>query len=201
MEQRAVLPVIGMTCANCVATIEKGLKKLDGVESVSVNLGTEKADVRYDSNKLQTADLIKRVQLVGYDVPTTTINLAITGMTCANCVTTIEKGLKKLEGVVDATVNLGTERAHVTVVPRQLTRRDLVKQVEKIGYGVVEQATEDLSEDAERAARTAEVHRQQHLLLIGTIFSLPLFLLSMARDFSLLGEWAMSPWVNVVMWV
>ena len=61
MEQRAVLPVIGMTCANCVSTIEKGLKKLDGVESVSVNLGTEKADIRYDSSKLKTADLIEPV--------------------------------------------------------------------------------------------------------------------------------------------
>jgi len=199
-DKQATLPIVGMTCANCVATIEKGLKKLDGVTFAAVNLATEKAIITYDNAKLKEVDLIERVKLVGYDVPTTTLELAITGMTCANCVTTIEKGLKKLGGVIDANVNLATEKALVTVVPGQIARRDVVKQIELIGYGVVEAAEAEDMEDAERAARVAEVNRQQRLLIVGVIFSLPLFLLSMLRDFNLLGAWAMQPWVNALMW-
>jgi Cu+-exporting ATPase len=200
MQKQITLPITGMTCANCVSTVEKGLKKLDGVAEVSVNLATERATVTYDAGKLKEADIIQRVETVGYGVPTVSIDLAITGMTCANCVATVEKGLKKLEGVLDTTVNLATEKATVTYVPGQVNRRDMAKQVERIGYGVVEASSEEGMEDAERVARVAEVNRQERLLLVGVIFTLPLFLLSMARDFSLLGEWAHEPWVNVIFW-
>ena len=81
------------------------------------------------------------------------LTLPITGMTCANCSTTIERNLRKLPGVGEANVNLATEKALVTYVPGQLTRRDLVKRVELTGYGVVEAADEEEREDAERAAR------------------------------------------------
>ena len=199
-DRQITLPITGMTCANCVSTIEKGLRKLDGVSEVAVNLATERATVTYDAAKLGQADLIQRVELVGYGVPTATLDLAITGMTCANCVATVEKGLKKLDGVIDVAVNLATERATVTYLPGQVTRRDMIKQVERIGYGVVEAESEEELEDAERAARLAEVKRQRRLLVVGAIFSAPLFVLSMLRDFSLLGAWAMSPWVNALMW-
>ncbi len=126
--------------------------------------------------------------------------LPITGMTCANCVSTVEKGLQKLDGVVDVSVNLATEKATVSYVPGQVTRRDLVRQVERIGYGVVEPASGEEAEDAERAARMAEVARQSRLFIVGVIFSLPLLLLSMGRDFGLLGAWAHQPWVNYLMW-
>jgi Cu+-exporting ATPase len=189
-----------MHCANCSATVEKGLKKLDGVAEAAVNLASEKATVRYDGAKLKESDLIARVREAGYDVPTAMLELAITGMTCANCSATVEKGLKRLDGVVEASVNLATEKALVTYVPGQLTSRDMVKQVELTGYGVVEAASEEEMEDAERAARQAEIARQTRLLIVGIAFSLPLFLLSMFRDFNMLGAWAMQPWVNALMW-
>jgi len=129
-----------------------------------------------------------------------TITLPITGMTCANCVATVEKGLRKLDGVEQVAVNLATEKAIVTFDASKLQKADLVRQVERVGYGVVEAADEEL-EDAERAARKAEVAKQQHLLIVGTLFTVPLFVLSMLRDFGVLGEWAWNPWVNVVMWV
>jgi Cu+-exporting ATPase len=121
-------------------------------------------------------------------------------MTCANCTATVEKGLRKLDGVVDVSVNLATEKASVTYVPGVVNRRELVKQVEKIGYGVVEAAEDEEMEDAERVARQKEIERQTRFLIVGILFSLPLFLLSMFRDFNLLGEWAMAPWVNGLMW-
>ncbi len=198
-DRQTTLPIVGMTCANCTATVEKGLRRLDGVVDVSVNLATEKATVTYDASRLKQADLIQRVELVGYSVPMASVDLPITGMTCANCTATVEKGLRRLDGVVDVSVNLATEKATVRYLPGQVTRRDLVKQVERIGYGVVEAAAGEEPEDAERAARQAEIARQQRYLLVGALFAGPLFLLSMARDFGLLGAWAMDPWVNVLM--
>jgi Cu+-exporting ATPase len=200
-EKQVTLPITGMTCANCVATVEKGLKKLQGVGSVDVNLALERATVVFDPALLRESEIIERVEATGYGIATATTELAITGMTCANCVATVEKGLKKLDGVLDASVNLATEKATVTTIPGAVTRRDLVKQVERIGYGVVEAGSGEEMEDAERAAREAEVKRQQRLLIVGAIFTIPLFLMSMGRDFELLGMWAHeAAWLNVLFW-
>ena len=199
-DRQANLPITGMTCANCVSTVEKGLRKLEGVEDVAVNLALERATVRFDPSVLSEQQLIDRVRLTGYDVPVAEAELAITGMTCANCVATVEKGLSKLDGVLDVSVNLATEKAKVTYVPGEVTRRDLINRVEMIGYGVVETEDGEELEDAERAARQAEVRKQEVRLLVGAIFTIPLFLLSMARDFGLLGMWAHEPWVNFLMW-
>src|SRR5687768_11576914 len=117
------------------------------------------------------------------------ITLPITGMTCANCVATVEKGLRKLDGVQEVSVNLATERASITFDPAKLDKTRLIDRIKLVGYGVVEAADEEM-EDAERAARQAEVEHQQRLLLIGAIFTIPLFLLSMLRDLNLLGTWA-----------
>ena len=122
------------------------------------------------------------------------ITLPITGMTCANCAATIQRTLeKKVVGVVGATVNLATEKARVEYDPSQVSRRDLVEAIEKIGYSVTESGPGGL-EDRERAARQAEIQTQTYKFGIGLAFSLPLFLLSMTRDFGLLGAWADAPW-------
>ena len=194
----SVLPITGMTCANCVATLEKGLKKVPGVSEAVVNLALERASVTYDSHQTSETDLVRQVERVGYGVATATLDLAVTGMTCANCEATVSKGLAKLPGVLEANVNLATERARVTYVPGEVTRREMVQQIKRIGYGVVDtQAGEP--EDAERAARKAEIDRQTRLLIVGAAFSLPLFVLSMARDFGWLGAWSHAVWVNVLM--
>jgi P-type Cu+ transporter len=198
--KQTTFPIVGMTCANCVNTVEKGLRKLDGVDSVDVNLALERASVSFDPDKLSQQDLIDRIELVGYEVPEATTELAITGMTCANCVSTVEKGLRKLDGVTDVNVNLATEKATITYIPGQVTRQDLVERVKLIGYGVVEAESDETLEDAERLARQAEIDRQRRRLWIGILFSLPLFLLSMGRDFGLIGMWSHAPWVNFLFW-
>ncbi len=199
-EKQATLPITGMTCANCVMTVEKGLKKLDGVGEVSVNLALENATVSYDSSRLTESDLVDRVELTGYGVPVASTDLAITGMTCANCVATVEKGLRKLDGVADVSVNLATERATVRYIPGALTRRDLIDRVELIGYGVIDTGEGEDEQDAEQAARDAEIKHQWTRLIVGVVFTLPLFLLSMSRDFGLLGMWSHQPWVNALFW-
>lgn len=127
------------------------------------------------------------------------IILPITGMTCANCAATIQRTLeKKVAGVVGATVNFATEKARVEYDPSQVSRRDLVEAIEKIGYSVTESGPDGL-EDRERAARQAEIQAQTYKFWIGLAFSLPLFVLSMTRDFGLLGAWADASWVNGLM--
>ena len=127
------------------------------------------------------------------------ITLAITGMTCANCAATIRRTLeKKVPGVTGAEVNFGTERATVEYIAGLVTRDDLAAAIEKIGYGVVDSGASEL-EDTEQIARQAEIRKQAHKLWTGVAFSLPLFFLSMTRDFGLLGDWSHAPWVNWLM--
>ncbi len=123
--------------------------------------------------------------------------LAITGMTCANCASTIERALRrKVPGVVSAAVNLATERATVEYDPRAARHDDLVAAIERAGYGVVEAAGGVRLEDAVEAVHAAESRAQARTFAFGVAFTAPLFALSMARDLGWLGSWAQAPWVN-----
>lgn len=207
-EQQITLPVVGMTCANCVLSVERNAKKVEGVTDATVNFASEKVTVTFDPAKsdLKTiaTGVIERVERAGYTIPTATVELPLLGMTCANCANTIQRRLNKTEGVVEATVNYANERATVTYLPGVATRDDLVAAVRKAGYDVVMPAANTDSaneeggdiEDAEAAARAAEVRHQWKRLIVGAVFTLPLFLLSMARDFGLVGAWAHATWVN-----
>ncbi|MEM7345138.1 MAG: heavy metal translocating P-type ATPase [Chloroflexota bacterium] len=198
MEKQITLPVLGMTCANCVAAVERNIKKVDGVNDAVVNFSTEKVTVSYDSTQATPQAMIERVAKAGYEVPTATIDLPITGMTCANCVNTVERTLnKKVPGILSATVNFATEKATVTYIPGAVTHADMVAAIEKAGYGVVvATAADDPLVDAEKVARERELKLQTRKLWVGVAFTLPLFLMSMARDFGLVGHWSHAAWVN-----
>ncbi len=199
-EQQLTFPVVGMTCANCVASVERSAKKVEGVTDAAVNFASEKVTVTFDTTvttpQTLTTNLVQRIQRAGYEIPTATIELPLLGMTCANCAQTIERRLNKVEGVLDVSVNLANEKAQVTVASGVATRSDLVTAVRRAGYDVVEIAAGDEPEDAEAAARKAEYEHQKKRLIVGLLFSIPLFVLSMARDFNLLGDWAHANWVN-----
>ncbi len=126
------------------------------------------------------------------------LTLPVTGMMCANCVATVERTLKKTDGVSDAVVNYASERVTVSFDPDVVDEEGLAGRIEWAGYGVV-RTTDGDPADAEAAARRQEIAEQRKKLGVGVLFSVPLFLLSMARDFSLLGAWAHDPWVNWIM--
>ena len=196
---RLTLPITGMTCANCAFTVERSLKKADGVSDAAVNFATEQATVVFDPALLKPAELVQRVQDAGYGVVTARVELPITGMTCANCAATVERTLnRKVAGVVQANVNFATERATVEYVPGVASVAAMIRAVEEAGYGVIQAAadTEKPLEDVEAQARQAEIRDQTRKFWVGVTFALPLFLLSMARDFGLLGAWAHASWVN-----
>jgi Cu+-exporting ATPase len=113
-EKQLTLPITGMHCANCSGTIERNLKKLDGVAGANVNYATEKATVIFDPALLSEEAILAKIRDVGYGVATARVELPITGMTCANCAATVERTLnKKVPGVISATVNFATEKASV----------------------------------------------------------------------------------------
>ncbi len=180
--QKIDLPITGMTCANCARTVERTLSKTPGVENVNVNFATERAQVTFDPAELKIPDMIERVDKAGYGVAQATIELPITGMTCASCVRNVERAINKQSGVLSVNVNLATERASVTYLPGSVRRPDIIHAVEAAGYGVLDLANVEAPEDVERAARQAEIDRQRRLVMIGALFTVPLFVLSMARD-------------------
>jgi Cu+-exporting ATPase len=185
-----------MTCASCVRNVERAIHKVEGVETATVNLATERATVSFDATQAEIQQIIERVDHAGYGVATGTIELPITGMTCASCVRNVERAISKQVGILDVNVNLATERASVTYIPGAVQRKDMIKAVENAGYGVIDVSAADLPEDAEQAARDAEIQRQRRLVWIGAIFTLPLFILSMIHDLVMAGtlphwEWMM----------
>jgi Cu+-exporting ATPase len=206
-ERELTFPVTGMTCANCAGTIERTLRKTAGVAEASVNYGSERATVTFDAAEVTEDTLVERVRHAGFDAPTRTFDLALTGMTCANCAATIQRTLQaRVPGVVEASVNFATEHARVEVLAGTVERPDLVAAVERVGFGVIDDAppTDGDSiadgEDPEARARAAEIARQARAFAVGLAFTLPLFVFSMARDFGLLGSWAHAAWANLLMW-
>lgn len=195
--KQLTLPITGMTCANCVATVERNLKKLDGVNSAVVNLSSERATVDFDSAKLGITDMIARVNRAGYGVATGEAELIIKRLSDDNDARRLEKALQNLEGVLETQVSFTTEKARVKYVPTIVSQAELRRAVAMAGFEAVELGGE--AEDAEAIAREHEIQEQRRLFVIGLIFTVPLFIFSMLRDFNILGHWAHDAWVNYAM--
>jgi Cu+-exporting ATPase len=182
--REVVLPIIGMTCANCARTVERALKRAPGVVEASVNFAAEQAVVLLDPSAADLRQAVERVRAAGYEVATATVELPIRGMADANDARAIERILHRIPGVLEAAVNLATESARVTMIVGVASVRDLIRAVRDAGYEVTEaaEALEGAGEDAEQAAREAEMARQRRRLLWGLIFTLPTFWLSMQFD-------------------
>lgn len=196
--QQIVLPVIGMSCSRCAGSVEKALTPMAGLVSADVNASSDKAIVTYNPDETSeswTADLVHTIEGVGYSVPTTTLEFPIVGLRCNGCANSVQKKLQQHQGVVEASVNFASEKATVTWVAGTLRRHDLVQVIEKAGYKVVD-VEDGPVEDAEAKAREAELQHQQHRLFVGLLFTIPLFVISMSRDFGWLGHWSHSTWVN-----
>ena len=169
------LSIEGMTCASCVGRVEKALKKVDGVEKAEVNLATEKALI-HASQPLDRALLIKAVQRAGFDVAAIQpIELSIDGMTCASCVTRVEKALKKVSGVEQANVNLATERAWIQP-NATVSSQDLIRAIQKAGYDA-KLLQHDSNEQHDK--KNLEQQQLKRDLVISLILALPVFILEM----------------------
>ena len=182
--QKLTLPVTGMTCANCVSTIERNLRRLDGVEQASVSLASERASVQFDPAKVDARRLVERVRRAGYDVALGDVRLAVSRMADDSDARRLERTLLGLPGVVEAEISYAAERARIRYLPTEITPAEVRRAIEAQGFEVLERSS--ATEDVERDAREREIQRQRRRLIVGLVFTVPLFLLSMASDFGLL---------------
>jgi Cu+-exporting ATPase len=183
------LPITGMTCANCVVA---------GVQVANVNLSTERAAVEFDPGIASINDMLARVRRAGYNVALGEADFPIQRMSDDNDARRLQKALEDFEGVVEAQVNFATERARVSYIPTLVNQADLRREILAAGFETA--PLEGDLEDAERKARETEIAQQRHLVIVGLIFTLPLFALSMLRDFGLLPTaLAHAPWLNWLM--
>jgi Cu+-exporting ATPase len=198
-ESRTVtLPITGMTCANCVATIERGLKRLDGVQVANVNLASERASVEFDPARLGAAQLVERVRKSGYDVAMGEATLALARLGDSVDAQRLERALAAREGIETADVNLAVESVRVRYIPTLVSQAEIRAAVRAAGFEPLEAASDVV--DVEQQARQTEIDRQRHLLLLGLSLTLPLFLMGMGRDLSLIPHAiGHAGWYNWVM--
>ncbi|WP_420341949.1 heavy metal translocating P-type ATPase [Paenirhodobacter sp.] len=169
---KVVLDIEGMSCASCVARVEKALKAAPGVESATVNLATERAEVL--GAGIDRARLIQAVEAIGYEVRPQTTELDIEGMTCASCVGRVERALSAVPGVSAASVNLATEHAQVTGTA---STEALIRAVAAAGY---EARLAGTGATADTAARKAEEEAGlRRRLALAAVLTLPVFIIEM----------------------
>ena len=187
-------PVTGMDCANCATAVERNINKVSGVNNAQVNLTTERATVTFDPDLTGIAEIINRIERSGYGVTEGTAELLITNTTDENDGKRINKALLSYYGVTALNLNWVSGKASIKYVPTIIDQTDLVNYLTELGYEAV--ILGDQLEDTEAIARKQEYNQQRKLLITGVLFTLPLFILSMARDFGFLGSWAHQNWVN-----
>ena len=166
---------------------------------------------KIDKNQLLRYSVTENIQEYKVEeenpVSTEKIHIPVSGMHCVNCALNLEKRLKKVNGVVEASVNFATESASIEYLPDLATIEGMMAAIEDAGYkpllpsgAETETVTEEI-EDAERAARKAEITDQTRKFIVGLVLTIPLFILSMGRDFGILGAWIHAAWVNWFFWL
>nr|XP_026483379.1 copper-transporting ATPase 1 isoform X2 [Vanessa tameamea] len=176
---RCTLEVRGMTCASCVAAIEKHCAKLNGVHSIVIALLAAKAEVRYEPAKISALAITDSITELGFPSELMSdsgaprdLNLSIKGMTCASCVNKIEKSVLKMNGVVSCSVALTTSKAKIKYDPEIIGARKICDAVNDLGFDASvlssqNRGTTDYLEHKE------EIRKWRGAFLISLIFGAP----------------------------
>jgi Cu+-exporting ATPase len=173
--------VEGMTCASCVGRVEKAIRAVPGVISASVNLATERATVEF-AGKSEPSAVIAAIAKAGYATRQETIDMQIEGMTCASCVSRIERALAAVPGVISASVNLATEKANVIVASGATTRATLEAAVRATGYELVKEAPIQVHDNGEER-RDRELRHLRNALGFAAVLTIPLFVMEMGSHY------------------
>ena len=139
-ENTIILPILGMTCANCSAAVERSIRKEPGVKKVSVNLATEKATVEIDP-QTGTDRLIDRVRRAGYDVAIGEAHFLIENLSDNSDALVVEKRIQTLPGILRSQVNVSTSTLRVEFLPTATSQADLQSTLRKMGFKLSEAGT------------------------------------------------------------
>jgi Cu+-exporting ATPase len=196
--KKVELPIKGMSCASCVAKIEKGLSKMSGIVDAKVNFATEKATITFDPSRAHMGDFVATISDLGYEAGVEKVTLPIHGMSCASCVKKVEDTLNGLEGVVRASVNFATERATVQYIRAAVSMGDIKKAVKDAGYEILEGERVEKEDivDREKAAREAEYGKLKRKFITGVILVIPIFILGHWKTLGLSSLYDLSREVN-----
>ncbi|MBE2237960.1 MAG: copper-translocating P-type ATPase [Caldilineaceae bacterium] len=177
-----VIPIVGMTCANCASTVGRSLKRMPGVDEASVSYASERATISYDPKRVTPEQMIEMIKNIGYGAALAEVDLPVAGMTCNNCANTITRTLKRLDGVLDVNTSYASERTHVTYLPSMVELGDIKRAVRDAGYKIIEvEGGEQEQIDAEQAARNAEIANKRRKVIVGAVLSTIIMILSMAE--------------------
>jgi len=179
---RLELGIEGMTCASCSGRVERALSGLAGVAEASVNLATERASIAYDEQQTGPDQFVREVREAGYTPLTADWEIGVGGMTCAACSARVERALNRLPGVIEASVNLATERASLRYVPAALEQEEILRAVHDAGYEPRVLDGEEV-EEREKQAREAERRAMRRDLVLALALTLPVLVLSMGAAF------------------
>jgi len=156
-ESRIVLPIEGMSCASCAATVQEALSRATGVATASVNYATARAAVSYDDAQTNVAELIRTVRAAGYDCGKASVSFGVEQLHYAPSVAPLEQALSRLKGVLRAAANQATETVTVDYVPGATTAEDLERAVKQAGFHVAEPIPTEDPVERERIARRREI--------------------------------------------
>lgn len=171
------LRISGMSCASCVAKIEKGLEAVDGVAAAKVNLATERATITYTPNDIAPTDLISAIRDLGYESGRENVTIGITGMSCASCVNKVEKTLSNTEGVLSASVNFAAEQATIEYLPEIVSLIDIEGTIKDLGYETSDTAEYDDPVEREKKGREQTLRTLKVKFSTGLSLLLPIIVL------------------------
>jgi Cu+-exporting ATPase len=172
--QTIKLSIEDMTCASCVRRVEKAIGKVPGVADAAVNLAAERVDVTF-TGAPDVPAVVAAVRDAGYGVSQEVLEFPVEGMTCASCIGRVEKALKAVPGVLDATANLAQERARVRFLKGAASFDDFAAAVEHTGYKAIRETAAAPEEDR----RAAEAKKLRRDLIIAAVLTAPLFVMEM----------------------
>ncbi|XP_053284621.1 copper-transporting ATPase 1 [Pleuronectes platessa] len=177
-QSKCFIQIGGMTCASCVANIERNLKNEPGIHSVLVALMASKAEVRYNPEVIDPVKIAECVKELGftasvmenYEGSDGNLELVVRGMTCASCVHKIESSLMKEKGIIYASVALATNKAHVKYDSEIIGPRDIIKQIENLGF---EASLVKRDRTASHLDHSREIRQWRKSFLVSLFFCVP----------------------------
>nr|XP_035153325.1 copper-transporting ATPase 2 isoform X2 [Callithrix jacchus] len=180
--QKCFLQIKGMTCASCISTIERNLQNKAGILSVLVALMAGKAEIKYDPEVVQPLEIAQLIQDLGFEAAVMedytgsdgSIELIITGMTCASCVHNIESKLMRTNGITYASVALATSKALVKFDPEIIGPRDIIKIIEEIGFHA---SLAQRNPNAHHLDHKMEIKQWKKSFLCSLVFGIPVMAL------------------------
>ncbi|XP_067404349.1 copper-transporting ATPase 1 [Emydura macquarii macquarii] len=178
---KCYIQVTGMTCASCVANIERNLRREDGIRSVLVALMAGKAEVRYDPATIQPSIIAELIRELGFGATVMEnydgdgiLELVVKGMTCASCVHKIESTLMKTKGVLYSSVALATNKAHIKYDPEIVGPRDIIRTLEDLGFDT---SLVKKDRSASHLDHKQEIRQWKRSFLVSLFFCIPVMVL------------------------